>query len=112
MILEGALLKVRHEIEELRSQPGSQFEVPVEIVRSSLLSTEVQVDLELPKAWQAWVSCDSVRLAPGQTRAILKVATTPEFPLRGTVPVTVRATAMQEGRWLVKSIMDVNIEFE
>ena len=112
MILEGALLKVRHEIEELRSQPGSQFEVPVEIVRSSLLSTEVQVDLELPKAWQAWVSCDSVRLAPGQTRAILKVATTPEFPLRGTVPVTIRATAMQEGRWLVKSIMDVNIEFE
>ena len=65
MILEGALLKVRHEIEEMRCQPGSQFEVPVEIVRSSLLATEVQVDLELPKSWQAWVSCDSVRLAPG-----------------------------------------------
>jgi hypothetical protein len=112
MILEGALLKVRHEIEEMRCQPGSPFEVPVEIVRSSLLATEVQVDLELPKAWRAWISCDPVRLAPGQTLAILKVATTSKFPLRGTVPITIRATAMQEGRWLVKSIVDVDVEFK
>lgn len=111
MIMEGALLKLGHTAEEITISPGDSIEIPLSILRSSKLQTNVTLDLELPAALKDLIQCESVVLAPNQQQHALLVTTKADERLRGTIPVTLRATTLQDGKWLVKSIVDVDIHF-
>ena len=111
MIMEGALLKLGHTAEEITISPGDSIEIPLNILRSNKLQTNVTLDLELPDSLKDLIQCESVVLDPNQQQHALLVTTKPDKRLRGTIPVTLRATTLQDGKWLVKSIVDVDIHF-
>ncbi len=112
MIMEGALLKLNHTAEELTLQPGDSVEIPLNIFRSSKLQTTVTLDLEMPESLQDLISCEPVLLAADQQHHSLLVNTKADTRLSGTIPVTLRATTLQDGKWLVKSIVDVDLHFD
>ena len=112
MILEGVLFKVSHQARELAVSPGESFQVPVTITRSAKLSGPVTIDLELASPLADLVTLKPLVLEAGVTTMNLQVQTRADARLRGLIPITIRATAYQQDRWPVKSIVDVNVEFK
>ncbi|MEO1995171.1 MAG: hypothetical protein ABGZ17_07845 [Planctomycetaceae bacterium] len=111
MILEGALLKVSHQLGELTVSPGGQFEIPVTIARSTKLREPVTVSLEVPDELAGAVQCSAVTLDRNQSTVALRVHTTGDQRLAGRWPLTIRATTKQDERWLVMSQTQAVIEF-
>lgn len=111
MIMEGALLKLNHSAQEITITPGDSVEIPLNILRSSKLQTNVTLDLELPDTLKDLIVCESVVLSKDQQQHALLVNTKADARLTGTIPVTLRATTLQDDKWLVKSIVDVDIHF-
>jgi hypothetical protein len=111
MILEGALLKVAPLQVELEGSPGQVVELPVEIVRSSKLQTEVTIDLELNDELAALLEYEPLKLGVNQTKGVLKVRCADSPLLRGMIPFTVRATTLQSQKWPVKSVQDYDVFF-
>ncbi len=112
MILEGVLLKIGHQARELSVAPGESFQVPVTITRSAKLLGPLTIDLELAGALSDLVTLKPLVLEAGVSTINLQIQTTADSKLRGVIPITVRATGLQEDRWPVKSIVDVNVEFK
>ena len=112
MIMEGALLKLNHSAEEITIIPGDSVEIPINILRSSKLKTNVTIDLEMPEPLRRLIYCEPVVLAADQQHHALLVNTKTDTRLSGTIPITLRATTLQDGKWLVKSIVDVDLHFD
>ena len=112
MILEGALLKISQQANELTVSPGESFQIPVTITRSAKLPGPVTIDLETAGPLADLVSLKPLVLEAGVSTITLQVQTRADSRLRGVIPITVRATALQEDRWPVTSIVDVNVEFK
>ena len=112
MILEGALLKIGHQARELSVAPGESFQVPITINRSSKLPGPVTIDLELAGPLADLVTLKPVVLEEGVSTINLQVQARADSRLQGIIPITVRATALQDDRWLVKSLVDVDVEFK
>ena len=112
MIMEGAHLKLDHKADEIEVKPGEAFDIPVEILRSSLLQTPVDIDLEINGPLAELIRSDPVTLSIDQTQATIHVHTTADARLKGVIPITIRAKTLQDGKWLVKSIIDVDIDFK
>ena len=111
MICEGALLKVSHEAKELSVARGNSFQLPVNVLRNSKLQTTVKIDLEVPPELDGLLQYTPVMLKSNEHQAVLNVQTSDHEHLRGTVPVTVRASTLQDGRWPVYSYTDVEVDF-
>ena len=110
--MEGAHLKLDHKADEIEVKPGEAFDIPVEILRSSLLQTPVDIDLEINGPLAELIRSDPVTLSIDQTQATIHVHTTADARLKGVIPITIRAKTLQDGKWLVKSIIDVDIDFK
>jgi len=111
MILEGALLKVSHQLGERTVHPGDQFEIPVAIARSTKLRETVTVSLEVPAELSGALQSAAVTLEPGQAAVVLRVQAALDQRLTGRWPLTIKATAQQDGRWLVMSQTEAVVEF-
>ena len=111
MILEGALLKLAHSAHELAVAPGSSFEVPVQLSRSAKFPAAVTVELVPPVKLTELLHCPPLDLAANEAHGTLKIQTTQDERLRGQWPLTLRATAMQDGQWPVISQTEVLVEF-
>ena len=111
MILEGALLKVSHQLGERTVHPGDQFEIPVAIARSTKLPETVTVSLTVPTELSGALQSTPITLEPGQEAVVLRVQAARDQRLTGRWPLTIKATAKQEGRWLVMSQTEAVIEF-
>jgi hypothetical protein len=112
MILEGVLLKIGHQARELSVFPGESFQIPVTITRSTKLSGPLTIDLELAGPLSDLVTLKQLVVEEGVATINLQVQTIADSRLQGVIPITVRATALQEDRWPVQSIVDVNVEFK
>ena len=112
MILEGALLKVSQQAEEVTAVPGEMFSIPIEILRSAKLQTPVTLKLLAPEELAGLVSLSDVsELSARQNRRILRVRTIQDARLRGRWTFSIQATALQDGRWPVVSQTEVAVEF-
>jgi len=111
MILEGALLKLAHRAGELTVAPGGSFEVPVAVSRSAKLSETAVVRIEVPEPLVGLIKAEPLVLKPGQGTGILKVMTLPDAKLDGDWQIKLVATALQEGRWPVVSVINVPVRF-
>ena len=112
MILEGALLKISHQASELTVSPGGSLQIPITITRSAKLAGPVTIDLEPTGPLAELVTLKPLVLEAGDSTVNLQVQSKADSRLRGVIPITVRATAFQEDRWPVKSIVDVDVEFK
>ena len=111
MILEGALLKVSQQAGEMTVAPGSEFTIPLTVSRSAKLKETVTVNLVVPKELAGTLQCKPVKVEPGQSAVALRIQTLTDQRLRGRWPLTIKATAMQNGRWLVMSQTEATVEF-
>lgn len=113
MILEGALLKVSHRADELKVTAGNEFQIPIDISRSSKLQKVVSVELVIPDELAGLIKSVPARLdlAANQNQAILTVQTKPNPRLTGRWKLGIRATALQDDRWPVISRTETTVEF-
>lgn len=111
MILEGALLKLGHEAVELTVPVGTTFQIPVRIARSAKLPQPVVVSLENSESWQGALRAEPVTVPPGKTDSELTITTQAVSELVGDRSLTLRAVALQDGRWPVLSQTEVPVRF-
>ena len=111
MILEGALLKLAHRAAELTVQPGSSFDIPIEVSRSAKLPEAARIELESPRELAGLLTCEPITLDVEDQRGVLRVNTTADARLSGAWRLRIKATAMQDGRWPAVSITHVPVVF-
>src|SRR5262249_12700339 len=97
MIIEGALLKLAHETEDLEVPAGDSFVVPIRLVRSIKLTEPARVELIVPSELAGLVHADPLNLSAKQTAADWKITTKPDARLRGRFLLQARATVVRDG---------------
>lgn len=93
----GALLKLSAETTELQALPGQPFVVPVAISRSPQLTEPVLLELRRNDSTAEAFTATPLTLTADQDRAELAVTCLSTLPAGGEYPLTLRATAMQQG---------------
>ena len=113
MILEGALLQVAHELNELTVNTGETFEVPFAVSRSAKLPVPVKLQMITPVELRPFIRLEpeSIDLSPNETQGKLRVITSKHPALVGRWPLTIKATALQDGRWLVVAQTELSVQF-
>jgi hypothetical protein len=110
MIIEGALLKLAHEAEDLAVPAGESFTVPLRLVRSIKLTAPARVELLIPEELAGLVHAEPLNLSAKQTAADWKITTQASARLRGRFVLPARATAMRDGHPVI-SETDIEVEF-
>ncbi|MBA4063439.1 MAG: hypothetical protein C0501_06945 [Isosphaera sp.] len=110
MSIEGALLKVEAGVKELALKPGESAAVPVSVLRSAKLAVPVRLELVLPEELAGAYTAEAVTVAPGQVTAEFKVTRAKAGGAASAGTVTVRGTALQDGRYAVVSEAAVSVE--
>jgi hypothetical protein len=101
MTMEGALLKVSAEDPDLLVPPAAPFDVRLKVSRLSKLAEPVRLELVLPEELTGLFKAEPLTVLVGKEGVTFRV--TPAPSLRGRHTFTVRATALQEGKYLVLS---------
>jgi hypothetical protein len=109
MSIEGAILKVSAPA-EVRIRSGETVEVPVTVLRSAKLAVPVQLELKLPEELAGAFKADAVTVAPGATTAVFKLTCLKDAKFDGEPVVTIRGTALQDGKYAVVSEAAVTVE--
>jgi hypothetical protein len=109
MTMEGALLKVAAEEPEMTVPAGQPFDVRVKVSRLTKLAEPVRLELRLPEELTGQLKGEPVTVPVGQESAVFRV--TPAGKLTGLQTFTIRATAMQEGKYPVVSETTVTADF-
>jgi len=109
MTMEGALLKVSAEDEELAVPPGQPFEVRVKVSRLAKLAEAVRLELRPPEELVGQLKADPVTVDVGKEAAVIRI--TPAGNLRGLQTFTIRGTALQDGKYPAISETTVAVEF-
>jgi hypothetical protein len=110
MSIEGALMKVSHDADELTAVAGEPFDLPLRLARSPKFAEAVIVELIAPDELKGVVTAKTLQLPPDTSDAALTVETKADKRLTGTRTLTVRATGKRDGR-LVVSETTVEVEF-
>jgi hypothetical protein len=109
MTMEGALLKVSAADHDQVVPPGKPFDVHVKVLRLAKLAEPVRLELQLPEALAGKLKADPIVVAVGKEEAVLRIM--PMMPLTGVHTFAIRATALQNGKYLVVSETPVSVEF-
>ncbi|MDX1929902.1 MAG: hypothetical protein SFV81_25470, partial [Pirellulaceae bacterium] len=99
MSLEGALLKLTHEPQDHVVQLGSTLEIPLKVSRNVKLPEAVRVELVPDANFADAITCQPVVVPTSSqvTTSTLQIGSQPH--LVGKRSITLRATALQNGRW-------------
>ena len=100
-----------HELNELTVNAGETFDLPFVVSRSAKLPERVRVQLVAPPELTGLVQAEQVELSPTTTRGRLRVVASTSSELSGRWPLTIKATALQDGRWLVLSQDVLSVQF-
>ena len=110
MSIEGSILKVATAIKELKIKPGETIAIPVSVLRSAKLAVPVQLELKLPEELAGMVTAEPATVAIGQTAATFKIICAKDAKLDGEWLVTIRGTALQDGKYAVVSEATVSVQ--
>ena len=111
MILEGSLMKVDGGDAEIEARPGDSFEVAVDILRRPKFTENVTLEITAADDVDDLFKTAPVVVSMGETRATIRVATTADPRLYPEQELRIRATALQEGKWLAVSETAVTVVF-
>lgn len=111
MIMEGALLKLACQADEMVARPGETLQIPVAVSRSIKLPLETQVELLIPEELTGLIETAAISLPPDTNVGTLVVKTQPDAKLSGTWSFELRATALEHGKWPVTSFAKATVEF-
>ena len=108
MTLEGALLKVSADEQDMTMPMGQPFDVHLKVSRLTKLNVPANLDLKLPEELAGQMKAESMVVPVGKEQAVMRI--TPTANLRGLHTFTIRATALQDGRYLTVSEASVTVE--
>ena len=111
MILEGALLKVKHRAFELTVEAGKSFEIPFEIIQSAKLQKPVKIELQTPSAIRGLLSSTPVILSADQRQGKMIVTTKSHSHLQGDWRIKLKATAIMKNGWPAVSLSELTVRF-
>jgi hypothetical protein len=111
MTMEGPLLKLTHQPHELPVKAGSPFDVRLKISRAAKLAEPVRLELWLPDELTGLLSAEPLVVAPQLPETDLRVNTARDPRLTGVQTFTIRATALEDGKWPAVSETAVEVEF-
>ncbi|MSQ95268.1 MAG: hypothetical protein EXR98_12025 [Gemmataceae bacterium] len=109
MTLEGALLKVSADEQDMTVPAGQPFDVNLKIARLTKLNQPAKLELRLPDELSGQLKADTMVIPIKQEQAVMRI--TPTATLRGLHTFTIRATALQDGKYLAVSEVIVTVEF-
>jgi hypothetical protein len=109
MSLEGALLKLTHEQQEYVTAPGSTIDIPLKVSRTVKLP--VPADVALVGDKNSIFTADAVQLPQAVNQHVLKLKIAADAK-PGLHHATIRATALQDGKWAAVSETTVGIYVE
>lgn len=110
MSIEGSILKVATMTKELKIKPGETIAIPVSVLRSAKLAVPVQLELKLPDELAGLLTAEAATIAVGQSDATFKITCTKAAKLDGEWLVTIRGTALQDGKYAVVSEATVSVQ--
>ena len=111
MIMEGALLKVSTENSDVVTSLGEIQEISVNVSRSPELPLPVKVELIVPDEATGFISATPLMIGPDKTSGALQIVSRTDEQLQGQWNLTVRATALQDGKWPVISESEIRVEY-
>jgi hypothetical protein len=101
MSIEGALMKLSHDPNELGAACGDPLAVPLKLARSPKLTGAVRVELVVPPELTRLVSAAPLDWPGEKTTAELKLTSRPDPRLVGVWKLAARATATRDGHPVV-----------
>jgi hypothetical protein len=107
---EGAMMKLAHAPAEYQATVGGELTVPLSISRIAEFKEPLKIELVPDEKQMGLISAEPLSLTPAETKTALtiKLADNPQFV--GERTFLIRATAYQQGKWLVKSETAVVVE--
>ena len=109
MSIEGSILKVATVTKELKMKPGETVAIPVSVLRSAKLAVPVQLELKLPEELAGILTAEPATVAVGQSAATFKINCPKATKVDGEWLVTIRGTALQDGKYAVVSEATVSV---
>jgi hypothetical protein len=100
---EGALMKLSHTPREFQASIGGELLIPLTIHLVAEFHEPVTIELVPNEDQIGLISAEALRLAAGETQCTLAVKLQDDTRLVGEQPFLLRATALERGKWLVKS---------
>jgi hypothetical protein len=111
MSIEGAILKVSTDASSpLSIKPGETVTIPISVLRSPKLPVPVKLELVLPEELIGVFKAEPVTVAVGATQATFKIQYPTDAKIDGEHVITIRGTAMQDGKYAVVSEANVVLE--
>jgi hypothetical protein len=108
MTIEGALLKVSAEDNDLTVPAGKPFDVRLQVSRLSKLAEPVRLELRLTEGLTGKLKAKPVTVPVKKEKVVFLI--TPAADLRGLHTITIRATALQDGKYPAISEATVAVE--
>lgn len=109
MTVEGALLKVAAEEPERTVPPGASFDVRVKVARLAKLTGPARLELVVPEELVGRLKAEPLTIGVGQESATLRI--NPAAALNGVHALTIRASALQDGKYPVIAEANIAVEF-
>jgi hypothetical protein len=109
MTMEGSLLKIAAPDPDLTVPAGRAFDVRLDVARLTKLTEPARIELRVPEDLKGQLAAKPLTLDAKTKSAVLNV--TPGANLRGRHTLTIRATAIQDGKYPVVTETSVSVEF-
>ena len=109
MTMEGALLKISTEDDDLTVRAGQAFDVRLQVARLANLVEPARVELRLPESLKGQLEAKPLLLDAKTKQAVFRISS--GTTLRGRHTITIRATAIQDGKYPVVTETPLSVEF-
>jgi hypothetical protein len=107
---EGALMKLAHAPAEYQATVGGELAVPLTVSRVAEFKEPLKIELVPNEDQAGLISADSMALSPGDLKTSMTIRLKDDPKLIGEQSFLIRATALQQGKWLVKSETTVVVD--
>ena len=108
MTMEGALLKVSADDADMTVPMGQPFDVHLKVSRLTKLNQPARLELKLPDDMTGQLKAEPMIVAVGKEQVVMRI--TPTAALSGLHTFTIRATALQDGKYLAVSEANLTVE--
>ena len=107
---QGALMKLAHAAGEYQAALGREVEIPLTVSRIAEFRESVRIELVPTESQTGLVRAEPLSLTPADTDAVLRILFEADEKLLGEQPFLIRASAREDGKWLVKSETIVTVD--
>ena len=103
-------MKLAHAAGEYRATLGGEVAIPLSVSRVAEFHEPLKVELVPTEDQAGLISTDPLSLSPGDLKASMTIRLKDDPKLVGEQSFLIRATALQQGKWLVKSETTVVVD--